>query len=88
MNLDLAVILIIIVSSKTFDWKDYVHAAAKILFKFSIVHSLCFYYTYPRDELEIVEAFTSSLPAETWVGCKFQMLNRPVAPILVLLFKK
>ncbi|KAF6996727.1 hypothetical protein CFC21_013039 [Triticum aestivum] len=41
-----------------------------------------------RDELNIVESFASSLPADTWVSCKFEMINRPVAPVLVLLHKK
>ena len=41
-----------------------------------------------RDELDIVESFASSLPADTWVSCKFEMINRPVAPVLVLLHKK
>lgn len=41
-----------------------------------------------RDELSIVESFASSLPVDTWVSCKFEMINRPVAPVLVLLHKK
>ncbi|KAI5019595.1 hypothetical protein ZWY2020_044483 [Hordeum vulgare] len=41
-----------------------------------------------RDELDIVESFASSLPVDTWVSCKFEMVNRPVAPVLVLLHKK
>ncbi|XP_048544961.1 putative rRNA methylase YtqB [Triticum urartu] len=41
-----------------------------------------------RDELDIVESFASSLPADAWVSCKFEMINRPVAPVLVLLHKK
>ncbi|KQK05476.1 uncharacterized protein LOC100841937 [Brachypodium distachyon] len=41
-----------------------------------------------RDELDIVESFASSLPVDTWVSCKFEMINRPVAPVLVLLHKK
>jgi hypothetical protein len=41
-----------------------------------------------RDELAIVESFASSLPVDTWVSCKFEMINRPVAPVLVLLHKK
>uniref|UniRef100_A0ACD5U1Y6 Uncharacterized protein n=1 Tax=Avena sativa TaxID=4498 RepID=A0ACD5U1Y6_AVESA len=41
-----------------------------------------------RDELNIVESFASSLPVDTWVTCKFEMINRPVAPVLVLLHKK
>ncbi|XP_073356513.1 tRNA (mnm(5)s(2)U34)-methyltransferase, chloroplastic isoform X2 [Aegilops tauschii subsp. strangulata] len=41
-----------------------------------------------RDELDIVESFASRLPVDTWVSCKFEMINRPVAPVLVLLHKK
>ncbi|KAF7109203.1 hypothetical protein CFC21_109504 [Triticum aestivum] len=41
-----------------------------------------------RDELDIVESFASSLPADTWVSCKFEMINRPIAPVLVLLHKR
>ncbi|KAF8719301.1 hypothetical protein HU200_024000 [Digitaria exilis] len=41
-----------------------------------------------RDELEVVESFASSLPIDTWASCKLQMVNRPVAPILILLNKK
>ncbi|XP_050221048.1 uncharacterized protein LOC126671328 isoform X2 [Mercurialis annua] len=41
-----------------------------------------------RDELEKVESFSSGLPVDDWVCCKFQMLNRPVAPVLVFLFKR
>ncbi|KAJ4763734.1 S-adenosyl-L-methionine-dependent methyltransferases superfamily protein [Rhynchospora pubera] len=64
-------------------------AASKILDSKGLI-SIIVYVGHPggSNELEIVEAFASSLPAETWVGCKFEMLNRPTAPILVLLFKK
>lgn len=41
-----------------------------------------------RDELDAVESFASSLPVDTWVSCKFEMLNRPIAPVLLLLHKK
>jgi hypothetical protein len=37
-----------------------------------------------RDELAIIESFASSLSVDTWVNCKFEMINRPVAPVLVL----
>jgi hypothetical protein len=36
---------------------------------------------------ELVESFASSLPIDTWVSCKLQMLNRPIAPLLILLKK-
>jgi hypothetical protein len=90
MNLDTIVILIIVVSSnsivKRICAQCCYHLNADFLNR--VTTYFFFYHTYPRDELEIVEAFTSSLPAEIWVGCKFQMLNRPTAPLLVLLFKK
>ncbi|CAI9784024.1 unnamed protein product [Fraxinus pennsylvanica] len=41
-----------------------------------------------RDEFEKVQAFASELPVDNWVCCKLQMLNRPLAPVLVLLSKK
>ncbi|MCL7038737.1 hypothetical protein MKW94_000187 [Papaver nudicaule] len=41
-----------------------------------------------REEYETIQDFASGLPAESWVCCKFEMLNRPLAPVLVLLFKK
>lgn len=41
-----------------------------------------------REELEAVEAFASRLPVDNWICCKLQMLNRPLAPVLVFLFKR
>lgn len=41
-----------------------------------------------REEFEKIEAFTSKLPFESWNCCKLQMLNRPLAPVLVFLFKR
>ncbi|XP_066365499.1 tRNA (mnm(5)s(2)U34)-methyltransferase, chloroplastic-like [Miscanthus floridulus] len=41
-----------------------------------------------RDELDVVESFASSLPVDTWATCKLQMINRPIAPVLILLNKK
>ncbi|MBA0699357.1 hypothetical protein Goari_001003, partial [Gossypium aridum] len=32
------------------------------------------------EELETVEAFASGLCVDGWICCKFQMLNRPLAP--------
>ncbi|KAL2495716.1 S-adenosyl-L-methionine-dependent methyltransferase superfamily protein [Forsythia ovata] len=40
-----------------------------------------------RDEFETVQAFASELPVDNWVCCKLQMLNRPLAPVLVILSK-
>ncbi|XVE52768.1 hypothetical protein DITRI_Ditri02bG0150100 [Diplodiscus trichospermus] len=41
-----------------------------------------------REELETVEAFASGLSVDGWICCKFQMLNRPLAPVLVFLVKR
>ncbi|KAL3820910.1 hypothetical protein ACJIZ3_006815 [Penstemon smallii] len=41
-----------------------------------------------REEFEAVQSFACGLPFEKWVCCKLQMLNRPLAPVLVLLTKK
>lgn len=41
-----------------------------------------------REEFEKVQSFAAELPVDSWVCCKLQMLNRPSAPVLVLLSKK
>lgn len=41
-----------------------------------------------REEFEMVQSFAAGLPINNWVCCKLQMLNRPLAPVLVLLYKK
>lgn len=41
-----------------------------------------------RDELETIQAFASELSVEDWVCSEFQMLNRPLAPVLIFLFKR
>ncbi|KAK4398746.1 putative rRNA methylase YtqB [Sesamum angolense] len=33
-----------------------------------------------REEFEIVQSFGAGLPIDSWVCCKLQMLNRPLAP--------
>ncbi|KAK9275576.1 hypothetical protein L1049_022843 [Liquidambar formosana] len=33
-----------------------------------------------KEEFEAVQAFASGLSVESWICCKFQMLNRPLAP--------
>ncbi|XP_044504662.1 putative rRNA methylase YtqB isoform X2 [Mangifera indica] len=52
--------------------------------------SIVVYVGHPsgREELETVEAFADRLPVDNWICCKFQMLNRPLAPVLVFLFKR
>ncbi|KAE8679216.1 S-adenosyl-L-methionine-dependent methyltransferases superfamily protein isoform 2 [Hibiscus syriacus] len=44
--------------------------------------------TAVREELETVEGFASGLCVDGWICCKFQMLNRPLAPVLVFIFKR
>ncbi|XP_024460976.2 uncharacterized protein LOC7462554 isoform X2 [Populus trichocarpa] len=63
-------------------------AAKKILIPGGLI-SLVVYVGHPggMEELETVEAFASGLSVDNWICCKFQMLNRPLAPVLVLLFK-
>nr|CAD1828148.1 unnamed protein product [Ananas comosus var. bracteatus] len=65
------------------------HAASKILRSHGLI-SIMVYVGHPggREEFETVQSFASTLPAETWVTCKFEMINRPAAPILLLLYKK
>ncbi|XVF77895.1 hypothetical protein PTKIN_Ptkin14bG0084400 [Pterospermum kingtungense] len=64
-------------------------AAKKMLISGGLI-SLVVYIGHPggRDELETVEAFASELSVNDWICCKFQMLNRPLAPVLVFLFKR
>uniref|UniRef100_A0A9I9DK24 Uncharacterized protein n=1 Tax=Cucumis melo TaxID=3656 RepID=A0A9I9DK24_CUCME len=40
------------------------------------------------EELETIENFSSDLAVENWICCKLQMLNRPLAPVPVFLFKR
>nr|XP_034588717.1 putative rRNA methylase YtqB isoform X1 [Setaria viridis] len=64
-------------------------AASRILSSGGLI-SVLVYIGHPggRDELDVVESFASSLPLDTWASCKLQMVNRPVAPVLILLNKK
>ncbi|KAK1587574.1 hypothetical protein Q3G72_014329 [Acer saccharum] len=64
-------------------------AAERILIQGGLI-SMVVYVGHPggREELETVEAFSSRLPVDQWICCKFQMLNRPLAPVLVFLFKR
>ncbi|CAL5095742.1 unnamed protein product [Urochloa decumbens] len=64
-------------------------AASRILSSGGLI-SVLVYIGHPggRDELDVVESFASSLPIDTWASCKLQMVNRPVAPVLILLNKK
>ncbi|CAN1263220.1 Putative rRNA methylase YtqB [Linum perenne] len=64
-------------------------AAKRILLSGGLI-SLVVYIGHPggREELEAVEGFASGLSVDEWSCCKFQLLNRPVAPVLVFLFKR
>ncbi|KAJ4829869.1 hypothetical protein Tsubulata_013127 [Turnera subulata] len=64
-------------------------ASKRILIPGGLI-SLVVYVGHPggREELETVEAFASGLSVDNWICCKFQMLNRPLAPVLVFLFKR
>ncbi|CAN6337125.1 unnamed protein product [Urochloa humidicola] len=64
-------------------------AASRILTSGGLI-SVLVYIGHPggRDELDVVESFASSLPIDTWASCKLQMVNKPVAPVLILLNKK
>ncbi|KAH7557840.1 hypothetical protein JRO89_XS11G0227600 [Xanthoceras sorbifolium] len=64
-------------------------AAERILIQGGLI-SMVVYVGHPggREELETVEAFASRLSVDNWICCKFQMLNRPLAPVLVFLFKR
>ncbi|XP_022149585.1 uncharacterized protein LOC111017978 isoform X2 [Momordica charantia] len=52
--------------------------------------SLVVYVGHPGgvEELETIQKFASNLAVENWICCKLQMLNRPLAPVPVFLFKR
>ncbi|KAJ9567806.1 hypothetical protein OSB04_003772 [Centaurea solstitialis] len=52
--------------------------------------SIMVYVGHPggMEEYEMVEGFGSGLDVDKWICCKLQMLNRPLAPILVLLCRR
>ncbi|CAH1450710.1 unnamed protein product [Lactuca virosa] len=64
-------------------------AATRIVVAGGVI-SMLVYVGHPggMEEYEMVEAFASGLPVDTWICCKLQMLNRPLAPILLLLCKR
>ncbi|KAJ0043416.1 hypothetical protein Pint_18138 [Pistacia integerrima] len=64
-------------------------AAERIVVRGGLI-SIVVYVGHPggRKELETVEAFAGRLSVDNWICCKFQMLNRPLAPLLVFLFKR
>lgn len=64
-------------------------ASKRILIPGGLISTLV-YIGHPggREEFETVEAFASGLSVEDWICCKLQMLNRPLAPVLVFIWKK
>ncbi|XP_022943494.1 uncharacterized protein LOC111448248 [Cucurbita moschata] len=52
--------------------------------------SLVVYVGHPGglEELETIQKFSGELGVENWICCKLQMLNRPLAPVPVFLFKR
>ncbi|XP_019185131.1 PREDICTED: uncharacterized protein LOC109180082 isoform X2 [Ipomoea nil] len=66
-----------------------IEAAQKILMPGGLISIVAYVgHLGGREEFEKIEAFTSKLPFESWNCCKLQMLNRPLAPVLVFLFKR
>ncbi|KAL6567627.1 hypothetical protein OROGR_001295 [Orobanche gracilis] len=64
-------------------------AAKKILSPGGLISILSYIgHSGGREEFEKVESFAAELPIDRWVCCKLQLLNRPLAPVLVLLSKK
>ncbi|KAJ6917713.1 hypothetical protein NC652_019901 [Populus alba x Populus x berolinensis] len=41
-----------------------------------------------RKNWRLLKLLLLELSVDNWICCKFQMLNRPLAPVLVLLFKR
>ncbi|KAJ8430471.1 hypothetical protein Cgig2_003053 [Carnegiea gigantea] len=54
------------------------------------VISIVAYVGHPggREEYETVQSFALELPIKSWVCSQIQMLNRPLAPVLVFMFKR
>ncbi|MCD7465708.1 hypothetical protein HAX54_001788 [Datura stramonium] len=64
-------------------------AAKRILTPGGLI-SIVTYVGHPggREEFEKIEEFASRLPVESWNCCRLQVLNRPLAPMLIFLFKR
>ncbi|KAJ0751456.1 putative rRNA methylase [Helianthus annuus] len=65
------------------------NSASRILASGGLI-SVLVYVGHPggMEEYEMVEGFASGLAVNEWICCKLQMMNRPLAPILVLLCKR
>ncbi|KAJ6825815.1 uncharacterized protein M6B38_375600 [Iris pallida] len=64
-------------------------ASSRILIAGGLI-SLVVYVGHPggRDELETIQSFAASLPMESWISCKFEVLNRPACPVLIFLYRR
>ncbi|KAJ7982049.1 S-adenosyl-L-methionine-dependent methyltransferases superfamily protein [Quillaja saponaria] len=64
-------------------------AAKRIIIPGGLI-SIVVYVGHPGgwDELEAIQAFTSTMTVDNWICCKLQMLNRPCAPIPIFLFRR
>ncbi|PHU04112.1 hypothetical protein BC332_24934 [Capsicum chinense] len=64
-------------------------AAKRILAPGGLI-SIVTYVGHPggREEFEKIEDFASRLPIESWNCCKLHTVNRPLAPMLIFLFKR
>ncbi|KAI3673936.1 hypothetical protein L6452_40067 [Arctium lappa] len=64
-------------------------AATRIVAAGGVI-SMMVYVGHPggMEEYEMVEGFASGLPVDKWICCKLQMLNRPLAPILLFLCRR
>ncbi|XP_057765261.1 uncharacterized protein LOC130986016 [Salvia miltiorrhiza] len=64
-------------------------AAKRILARGGLISILAYVGHFGgREEFEKVRSFAAELDVDNWVCCTLQMLNRPSAPVLVLLSKK
>ncbi|KVH99223.1 DNA-binding HORMA [Cynara cardunculus var. scolymus] len=64
-------------------------AATRIVAAGGVI-SIMVYVGHPggMEEYEMVEGFASGLAVDKWICCKLQMLNRPLAPVLLFLCKR
>ncbi|XP_051128468.1 uncharacterized protein LOC127249610 isoform X2 [Andrographis paniculata] len=55
----------------------------------SLISVVCYLgHSGGREEFKTVESFAAGLPIDGWTCCKLQTVNRPLAPVLVLLYRK
>ncbi|GKB27548.1 S-adenosyl-L-methionine-dependent methyltransferases superfamily protein, partial [Tanacetum coccineum] len=75
--------------TKSYTTRLAMEAASRIVASGGLI-SMLVYVGHPggMEEYDTVEGFASQLSVNDWICCKLQMLNRPLAPILVLLCKR